>query len=162
VDISYSRFEVKASGDNDGCFAGYGSTFGNVDSYGDTVFAPCPRIPYTARDVIVIMLDSVCVAVIPRDSVSAKFVPSMAAASSVGWLPDICWNVSGFALLTSGGQERAFEIGDTHGLGSGIERDYCSHQVRRVWLLFTPKAARASGRRVQATDIEISLASAAE
>ena len=33
----FSPFEVKASSDDDGTFTGYGSTFGNVDSYGDTV-----------------------------------------------------------------------------------------------------------------------------
>jgi hypothetical protein len=37
MDFIFAPFEVKATGDDDGTFSGYGSTFGNVDSYGDTV-----------------------------------------------------------------------------------------------------------------------------
>jgi HK97 family phage prohead protease len=38
MDFIFCPFEVKAeSNDDDGTFVGYGSTFGNVDSYGDTV-----------------------------------------------------------------------------------------------------------------------------
>jgi uncharacterized protein len=37
VDILYSRFEIKTGTADDGTFSGYGSVFGNVDSYGDTV-----------------------------------------------------------------------------------------------------------------------------
>lgn len=33
----FSPFEVKVVSEDDGTFTGYGSTFGNVDSYGDTV-----------------------------------------------------------------------------------------------------------------------------
>ena len=39
MDHLFCPFEVKvdSSGEEDGTFVGYGSTFGNVDSYGDTV-----------------------------------------------------------------------------------------------------------------------------
>jgi uncharacterized protein len=39
MDRIYSPFEVKidGNGDDDGTISGYGSTFGNIDTYGDTV-----------------------------------------------------------------------------------------------------------------------------
>jgi HK97 family phage prohead protease len=37
MDRTFCLFEIKNQRDDDGTFAGYGSTFGNVDSYGDTV-----------------------------------------------------------------------------------------------------------------------------
>jgi uncharacterized protein len=37
MDHFYSPLEIKIAGDNTGHFVGYGSTFGNVDSCGDTV-----------------------------------------------------------------------------------------------------------------------------
>jgi HK97 family phage prohead protease len=37
MDRIYCPFEIKNQRDDDGTFSGYGSTFGNVDSYGDTV-----------------------------------------------------------------------------------------------------------------------------
>ena len=38
MDYLTRHFEVKASGDGDGTIFGYGSMFGNVDTYGDTIF----------------------------------------------------------------------------------------------------------------------------
>ena len=37
MDFLYCPFEIKTGAAEDGTFTGYGSTFGNVDSYGDTV-----------------------------------------------------------------------------------------------------------------------------
>jgi HK97 family phage prohead protease len=37
MDRTFCLFEIKNQRDDDGTFAGYGSTFGNVDSYGDTI-----------------------------------------------------------------------------------------------------------------------------
>jgi HK97 family phage prohead protease len=37
MDRTFCLFEIKNQRDEDGSFSGYGSTFGNVDSYGDTI-----------------------------------------------------------------------------------------------------------------------------
>jgi HK97 family phage prohead protease len=37
MEYFYAPFECKADNSNDGTIRGYGSTFGNIDSYGDTV-----------------------------------------------------------------------------------------------------------------------------
>ena len=37
MDRTFCLFEIKNQRDDDGTFSGYGSVFGNVDSYGDTV-----------------------------------------------------------------------------------------------------------------------------